>query len=117
MFASHQEGDWLLPRHIRLPAFPPSTSDDPYFGPYQILTVHSDRITVRCCPLLGGTLVCAAQQQKRYSEPEDLCGGEWELKDEEIAALDLQGGASPMEVEGELPDMKSEEMAMVKSIP
>ena len=38
--------------------------------------------------------------------------------DEEIAALDLQGAASPMEVEGELPDMNAEEMAfyLVKSV-
>ena len=38
-----------------------------------------------------------------------------------MAALDLQGAASPMEVEGELPDMDAEEMAkqgfyFVKSI-
>ena len=40
---------------------------------------------------------------------------------EEIAALDLQGAASPMEVEGELPDMNAREMAkegfyLVKSV-
>ena len=44
-------------------------------------------------------------------EPEDLCGEEWEPNDEEIAAQDLQGAASPMEVEGEVPDMNAEEMA------
>ena len=65
--------------------------------------------------------MCAAQQLKYYYNPEDLCGEEWELNDEEIAALDLQGAASPMEVEGKLPDMKAEEMAkegfyLVKSI-
>ena len=75
----------------------------------------------RCSPRLGGTLVCAAQHLKRYHDPEDLCGEEWELNDEEIAALDLQGAASPMEVEGELPDMNAEEMAkegfyLVKSV-
>ena len=63
----------------------------------------------------------AAQQLKRYYDPEDLCGEEWEPKKEEIAALDLQGAASPMEVEGELPDMNAEEMAkegfyLVKSV-
>ena len=42
--------------------------------------------------------MCAAQHLKRYHDPEDLCGEEWELNDEEIAALDLQGAASPMEV-------------------
>ena len=65
--------------------------------------------------------MCAAQQLKRYHDPEDLCGEEWEPNDEEIAALDLQGGASPMEVEGKLPDMNAEEMAkegfyLVKSV-
>ena len=119
--ATYQEGDWVLVHHSRLPAWPRSTSDDPYFGPYKILSVDGHRITVRCSPRLGGTLVCAAQHLKRYHDPEDLCGEKWELNDEEIAALDLQGAASPMEVEGELPDMNAEEMAkegfyLVKSV-
>ena len=63
--ASYQEGDWVLVHHSRLPARPHSTSDDPYFGPYRILSVDGHRITVRCSPRLGGTLVCAAQQLKR----------------------------------------------------
>ena len=50
-----------------------------------------------------------------------VCGEDWELIDEEIAALHLQGAASPLEVEAEVPDMNAEEMAkkgfyMVKSI-
>ena len=106
--ASYQEG---VVHHSRLPAWPRTTSDDPYFGPYKILAVDGHRITVRCSPRLAGTLVCAAQQLKRYYDPEDLCGEEWELNYEEIAALDLQGAVSPMEVEGELPDMIAEEMA------
>ena len=68
-------------------------------------------ITVQCSPRLGGTLVCAAQQLKHYYDPEDLYGEEWELNDEEIAALDLQGAASPMEVEEALRDMDAKEMA------
>ena len=55
--------------------------------------------------------MCAAQQLKRYYDPEDLCREEWELNNEEMAPLDLQGAASPMEVEGELPGMNAEEMA------
>ena len=55
--------------------------------------------------------MCAAEQLKRYYHPEDHCGKEWELNDEKIAALDLQGAASPMEVEGKLPDIIAEEMA------
>ena len=111
----------MLVHHSRLPAWPHSTSDDPYFGPYKILSVDGHRITVRCSPRLGGTLVCAAQHLKRYYDPEDLCGEEWELNGEEIAALDLQGAASPVEVEGKLPNMNAEEMAkegfyLVKSV-
>ena len=65
--------------------------------------------------------MCAAQHLKRYYDRKDLCGEEWGLNDEEIAALDLQGATSPMEVEGELPDMKAEEMTkegfyLVKSV-
>ena len=41
----------------------------------------------------------AAQQLKHYYDPEDLCVEEWELNDEEITALDLQGAASPKEME------------------
>ena len=65
--------------------------------------------------------MCAAQQLKHYYDTEDLCGEEWELNDDEIAALDLWGAASPMEVEGELPDMNAQEVAkegfyLVKSV-
>ena len=84
--------------HSRLPAWPRPTSDDPYLGPYRILSVDGHRNTVRCSYQLGGTLGCAAQQLKRYHAPEHLCGEEWELNNEEVTALDLQGAASPMEV-------------------
>ena len=119
--ATYQEGAWVLVHHSRLSAWRRSTSEDPYFGPYKILSVDGHRITVRCSPRLGGTLVCAAQHLKRYYDPEDLYGEGGELNDEEIAASDLQGAASPMEVEGELPDMNAEEMAkegfyLVKSV-
>ena len=65
--------------------------------------------------------MCAAQHLKRYYDHEDLWREEWELDDEEIAALDLQGAASPMEIEGELPDMSAKEMGkegsyLVKSV-
>ena len=60
---------------------------------------------------LGGTLACTAQHLKHYYDPEDIFWEEWELIDEEIAALDLQGAARPMVVEGEPPDMNAEEMA------
>ena len=101
----------MLVHHSRLPACPRSTSDDPYFGPYKILSVDGHHTTVRCSGRPGGTLVCAAEQLKRYYHPEELCGEELELNDEEIAALDLQGAVCPMEGEGELSDMNTEEMA------
>ena len=52
--ASDQEGDWVLVHHSRLPARPRCTSDDPYFGPYKILSVDGHRITVRCFPPARG---------------------------------------------------------------
>ena len=52
LLASWQEGDWVLVHHSRLAAWPGSTSDDPYFKPYKILTVDGHRITVRCPPRL-----------------------------------------------------------------
>ena len=64
--ASYQEGDWVLVHHSWLTAWPPSTSDDAYFGPYKILCVDGHRITVRCSAPLEKTLVCQAQQLKRY---------------------------------------------------
>ena len=79
----------MLVHHSRLPAWPGSTSNEPYFGPYRILSVNGHHITVPYSPRLGGTLVCAAQHLKRCYDREDLCGEEWELNDEEIAALDL----------------------------
>ena len=65
--------------------------------------------------------MCAAQQLKRYNDPEDLWWGRMGTKRREIAALDLQGAASPIEVERELPDMNAEEIAkegfyLVKSV-
>ena len=119
--ATYQEGDWVLVHHSQIPSWPRSTSDDPYFAPYKILSVDGHRILVRCSPRLGGTLVCAAQHLKRYYDPEELCGEEWELNDEEIAPPDLQGAASTIEVEWKLPDMNAEETAkegfyLVKSV-
>ena len=89
--ATDQEGEWVLVHHSRLPAWPDSTSDDLYFGRYKILFVDGHRITLRCSPRLGGTLVCAGHRLKGYYDPEDLCGEECELKNKEISALDLQG--------------------------
>ena len=37
--ATYQEGDLVLVHHSRLPAWPSSTCDEPYFGPYNILSV------------------------------------------------------------------------------
>ena len=94
--ASYQEGEWVLVHHSRLYAWSRSTSDDPYFGTYKILTLYGHRITARCSPQLGRTLVCAGQQLKHYYNPEDLCGEELKRDDEQIAGLGLQGAASPM---------------------
>ena len=55
--------------------------------------------------------MCPVQQQKSHYDAEDLRGDDLELNDKEITSPDLQGAASPMEVEGELPDINAEEMA------
>ena len=64
------------------PQLPPtwrrSTSDDPYFGLYEILSIDGHRIGLQCSPRLGRGLVSAAQQLKRYYNPEVLCGEKWE---------------------------------------
>ena len=45
--ATYQEGDSVLVHHSRLPAWPRTTGDDPYFGPYKILSMDGHCITVR----------------------------------------------------------------------
>ena len=57
------------------------------------------------------TLLCAARKLKHYNDPEYLCAEEWQLNDQRIATLDLQGAARPMELEGDLPNMNAEEIA------
>ena len=44
--ASYQERDWVLVHHRGVPAWPRSTSDDHYFGPYKILSMDGDRSAV-----------------------------------------------------------------------
>ena len=54
--ASYQEGDWVLVHHSRLPDWPRSTGDDPYFGPYKILSVDKTERTkdwVRVLPVIS----------------------------------------------------------------
>ena len=51
--ASYREGDLVLGHHSRLPAWPRSAGDDPYFGPCKFLTVDGHRITVQCSSQLG----------------------------------------------------------------
>ena len=52
-----------------------------------------------------------AQRLNHYYCSKNLQGEEWELNDEEIAAMYLERAAGPLEVAGELPDMNTEEMA------
>ena len=47
--ATYREGDWVLVHHSRLPAWPRSTSDDPYFGPYKILSVDGHLMSKKKC--------------------------------------------------------------------
>ena len=93
----------MLVHHSRLRARPWSTSDDPYFGPRSCPWT----VTASLCgvlPDLGGPWCALCNVQlKHYYDPDDLCGQDWELSDEEIAALNRQGAASPIKIEGELP--------------
>ena len=50
---SHQEGDWVLAHHSRLSAWPRSISNDPYLGPYKILSVDGHRISAVFSPTRG----------------------------------------------------------------
>ena len=59
--ATYQEEDWVLVHHSRLPAWPRSTSDDPYFGPYKILSVLPRGWYITC---LCSFLSSAAQKSK-----------------------------------------------------
>ena len=66
--ATYQEGNLVLVHQSRLPALPLSTSDDPYFGPYKILSVDGHRITVRTPYLLIGLTETSICTDKGYRE-------------------------------------------------
>ena len=47
--------------------------------------------------------MCAPKQLRHFHNLADLESDEWELKDEDIAALDMEGTAEPVEMEDKAP--------------
>ena len=118
---SYQEGDWVLVHRSRLPTWPHFTSDDPYSGPYKILSVDGHRITMRCSPQLGGGAGVHCTTAQVLLPPRGALWGRIGTKRRGGRRSGPTGRCQPMEVEGEHPDMNAEEMAregsyLVKSV-
>ena len=109
--ASFKVGDLVLVHHSRLPSWPRTRLQDPYFGPYRIIRIDGSRIHVRCRPRLGGELLCAPKQLTRYHSPDDLSWDEWRLSDSDVERINLQNAAIPEEAD-EIEEMTADEMAV-----
>ena len=109
--ASFKVGDLVLVHHSRLPSWPRNCLQDPYFGPYRIITIDGSRIHVRCRPRLGGELLCAPKQLRHYHPPDDFSWDEWRLSDSKVERIDLESAAS-LEEADELEEMTADEMAV-----
>ena len=53
---------------------------------------------MRCSPRLGGGLLCAPKQLRRYHSAE-LSWHRWRLSDREVERIDLENAASPEEAD------------------
>ena len=109
--APFKVGDLVLVHHWRLPTWPRSCLQDPYFGPYRIIKIDGSRINVRCSPRLGGELLCEPKQLRHYHSPDELSWDEWRLSDREVERIDLEKAANPDEAD-ELEEMTADEMAV-----
>ena len=109
--ASFKVGDLVLVHHSRLPSWPRNCLQDPYFGPYGIIKVDGSRIHVRCCPRLGGEMLCAPKELRHYHSPDDLSRDECAFCDSEVERIDLEKAASSEEAD-ELKEMTADEMAV-----
>ena len=108
--ASFKVGDLVFVHHYGLPSWPRNCLQDPYFGPYRIIRTDGSRIHVRCCPRLGGELLCASKQFRHYHSPDDLSWDKWRLSNTEIERIDVNA-ASPEEAD-ELQEMTADETAV-----
>ena len=93
--ASFKVGDLVLVHHSPLPSWPRNCLQDPYVGPYRLISIDGSRIHVRCSPGQGGELLCAPKQLRHYHAPDDLSWDEWRLSDSEVERIDLENAASP----------------------
>ena len=109
--ASFKVGDLVLVHRSRLPSWPRNCLQDPYFGPYRIITIDGSRIHVRCSPSLGGELLCAPKQLRHYHSPDDSSWDEWRLSDREVERIHLENAASPERAD-KLEEMTGDEMAV-----
>ena len=109
--ASFTVGDLVLVHHSRLPTRPRNCLQDPYFGPYRIIRIDGSRINLRCCPCLGGELLCAPKQLRHYHSPDELSWDEWRLPDCEVKRIDLENAATSEQAD-EVEEMTAEEMAV-----
>ena len=109
--ASFKVGDLVLVHHPRLPSWPRSCLQNPYFGPYRITRIDGSRIHVRCGPRLGGELLCVPKQLRHYHSPDNFSLDVWRLSDSEVKRINLENVASPEEAD-ELKEMTADEMAV-----
>ena len=54
---------------------------------------------MRCCPRLGGELLCAPEQLRHYHSPDKLSRDEWRVSDREVERIDLENAANPEEAD------------------
>ena len=97
--APFKVADLVLVHHSRLPTWPHHCLQDPYFRPYRIIKIDGFGIHVRCCPRLGGELLCAPEQLTHYHSPDKLSRDEWRVSDREVERIDLENAANPEEAD------------------
>ena len=89
----------MLVHHARLPSWPRNCLQDPLFGPYRIIRIDGSTIHVRCSPRLGGELLCAPKQLRRYHSPYDLSWDKSHLSDRQVERIDLENATNPEEAD------------------
>ena len=109
--ASFKVGYLVLVQRSRLPSWPRNCLQDPYFGPYRIISTDGSRVHIRYTPRLGGELLCAPKQLRHYQFPDDLSWDAWRLSESEVERIDLENAASPEEAD-ELEEMTADETAV-----
>ena len=102
-------GDLVVVHHSRLPPWPRSCLQDPFFGPYRVIRINRSTINVRCSPRLGGELLCAPKQLRHYQSPDDQSWDGCRLTNREVKRIDPENAATPEEAD-ELKEMTAKEI-------